>query len=114
MAISSPAFAGASYLDKTASPPVEAKGEGEVLTISAPTDSVYAGVSGDVVLEDKGRETPLTIRNQLGWEDTVVWSPFGDENMGYDSFVCVESAKASSPVVLGPSEYWTGAMDVVA
>ena len=57
---------------------------------------------------------PVTIRNQLGWEDTVVWSPFGDENMGYDSFVCVESAKASSPVVLGPSEYWTGAMDVVA
>lgn len=45
--------------------------------------------------------------------DTVVWNPYGDENMGYDSFVCVESAQASAPVVLAPSEYWTGAMEVI-
>jgi len=32
--------------------------------------------------------------------------------MGYDQFVCVESAQASAPVSLGPGESWTGAMDV--
>ena len=29
--------------------------------------------------------------NEAGWEDTVVWNPYGDEGMGYDNFVCVES-----------------------
>ena len=43
----------------------------------------------------------------------VVWRPYGDEGMGFDSFICVESAQASTPVVLAPGEYWTGAMDVV-
>lgn len=40
-------------------------------------------------------------------------NPYGDEGMGYDQFVCVESAQASAPVVLAPMEYWVGAMDVV-
>ena len=30
-----------------------------------------------------------------------------------DSFVCVEAAQASAPIVLAPGEYWVGAMDVV-
>ena len=58
------------------------------------------------------RKQPLTISNTLGWSDTVVWNPYGDEGMGFDSFVCVESAQASSPVILQPSEYWTGAMSI--
>ena len=66
-----------------------------------------------MVLADSGRKAPLTISNQLGWSDTVVWSPYGDEGMGFDSFICAESAQASTPVVLGPGDYWTGAMDVV-
>jgi len=111
--ISSPAFAGASYLDKTASPPTEKESASADITISSAVDSVYAGVSGDVQLADSGRSRPLTISNTLGWSDTVVWSPYGDEGMGFDSFVCVESAQAASPVVLAPKEYWTGAMDVV-
>lgn len=110
--ISSPAFDGASYLDKTASPPATKTSAGSDVTIAAETDSVYAGVSGDVQLVDSKRKQPLTIANTLGWSDTVVWNPYGDENMGYDSFVCVESAQASSPVVLQPNEYWTGAMTI--
>lgn len=31
--------------------------------------------------------------NNAGWEDTVLWNPFGDEGMGYNNFVCVESVK---------------------
>lgn len=111
--VSSPAFAGATFLDKTLSPPADVSSASSEVTISKETDSVYAGVSGDVTLADSGRKAPLTISNSLGWSDTVVWNPFGDEGMGYDSFICVESAQASSYVPLAPSEYWTAAMDVV-
>jgi len=111
--IASPAFAGASFLDKTVNPPATKASSGSDIMITSPVDSVYGGVSGDVQLVDSARPRPLTIANPLGWSDTVVWNPYGDENMGYDSFVCVESAQASSPVVLAPGEYWTGAMDVV-
>jgi len=111
--ISSPAFAGATFLDKTKSPPAETASTSSDVTISKEVDSVYAGVSGDVQLVDSKRSRPLTISNVLGWSDTVVWSPYGDENMGFDSFVCVESAQASSSVNLAPNEYWTAAANVV-
>jgi len=111
--ISSPDFAGAKFLDKTLSPPAETPCASSEITISKETDSVYAGVSGDVLLADSKRARPLTIRNALGWSDTVIWNPYGDKGMGFDSFVCVESAQASTPVALAPGEYWTGAMDVV-
>jgi hypothetical protein len=31
--------------------------------------------------------------NTAGYEDTVLWNPYGDEGMGFDNFVCVESVK---------------------
>ena len=37
---------------------------------------------------------------------------YGNEDMGYKNFVCVESAQAASAVPLKPGEYWTGAMEV--
>lgn len=111
--ISSDAFKGATFLDKTASPPTEVKSDSSDVIITKETDSVYAGVSGDVQLVDKTRARPLTISNTIGWSDTVVWNPYGDTGMGFDQFVCVESAQASAPVTLGPNEYWTAAMDVV-
>jgi len=111
--ISSPAFDGAKFLDKTQSPPAETTSKGADVAITKEVDSVYAGVSGDVQLVDSKRSKPLTISNVCGWSDTVVWNPYGDEGMGYDSFVCVESAQASAPVVLQPNEYWTGAANVV-
>ena len=220
--VSSPAFNGATFLDKMQSPPADVKSSSDVITfkvtfphfpISLPhisphlsslrpahtfpharplelsacqteTDSVYAGVSGDVVLADSKKS--LTIQNSmhthththththslpaldtksaplfelpacvepppsmhcyrascaasahlassrrhlspihrpclrvlslciaLGWSDTVLWSPYGSEAMGYKNFVCVESAQAATSVSLGPGEYWTGAMNVV-
>lgn len=111
--ISSPAFAGASYLDKMLDPPAQTTSAEASMTITKEVDSVFADVSGDVMLEDSKRARPLTISSQLGWSDTVLWNPYGSEAMGYDSFVCVESAQASAPVVLQPQEYWVGAMDVV-
>lgn len=35
----------------------------------------------------------LAVVNTAGWEDTVLWNPFGDEGMGFNNFVCVESVK---------------------
>ena len=35
----------------------------------------------------------LTVDNTAGWEDTVLWNPYGNEGMGYNNFVCVESVK---------------------
>ena len=113
MKISSPAFKGASFLDKMQNPPADATSASDSFGITQETDSVYQGVSGDISLADSGRKGPLTISNKLGWSDTVIWNPYGNEGMGFDQFVCVESAQASTPVVLQPMEYWTGAMDVV-
>lgn len=41
----------------------------------------------------------LTVQNTAGWEDTVLWNPYGNEGMGYNNFVCVESVKVSNPLV---------------
>ena len=35
----------------------------------------------------------LTVSNTAGYEDTVLWNPYGNEGMGYNNFVCVESVK---------------------
>jgi glucose-6-phosphate 1-epimerase len=57
-------------------------------------DSCYEGVSGKVVFVDEVKpEQSVTIANLKGWEDTVLWSPYGNEGMGYKNFACVESVK---------------------
>ena len=35
----------------------------------------------------------LSILNTAGYEDTVIWNPYGNEGMGFNNFVCVESVK---------------------
>ena len=40
--------------------------------------------------------TQLAVLNTEGYEDTVVWNPYGNEGMGFNNFVCVESVKVSS------------------
>ena len=37
----------------------------------------------DCVLKDSGKKKALKIKNGGGWKDTVVWSPYGNEGMGY-------------------------------
>ena len=81
------------------------------LIISSETDSVYEGVGGEVVLKDSGKASALSIKS-AGWADTVVWNPFGDEGMGFDSFVCVECAKALEPITVDAQKSWEGTMTV--
>ena len=82
--------------------------EREVLTIDEEYDRVYKGVN-DPVLVDNGRGTSLSVLNTAGWEDTVVWNPYGNEGMGFNNFVCVESVKFD-PVSLAGGASWEGVM----
>jgi len=86
--------------------------EREAITISEEYDRVYKGVN-DPVLNDKGTGMGLAVLNTEGYEDTVLWSPYGSEGMGYNTFVCVESVKFD-PVTLGGGESWSGKMSLKA
>lgn len=99
-------FEGKEFLNKMV-------GEGEMqtedrssITISEEYDRVYKGVN-DPVLKDTGSGKALNIVNEAGWEDTVLWNPYGDEGMGYNNFVCVESVKFD-PVTLDAGASWDG------
>lgn len=103
-------FEGKTYFDKLAS--VEKTAPSWDVTVSAPTDNVYRGVSGEIDVLDTGSGRLLTISSGGGWTDTVVWNPHGNEEMGFDSFVCVESARAMDPVKLRPFSEWVACMAV--
>mmetsp|Transcript_9729 Transcript_9729/g.17554 ORF Transcript_9729/g.17554 Transcript_9729/m.17554 type:complete len:301 (+) Transcript_9729:312-1214(+) len=83
----------------------------DVITIEEPYDRIYCGVN-DPVLKDGGRGKSLSILNTKGYVDTLIWNPYGNEEMGYKKFVCVESVKYD-PVALEGGKSWTGAMSLV-
>jgi len=105
-------FEGASYLNKMVDPPATSLGTSGTIEITEETDAVYQGVSGAVELLDTGADSKLTIKSE-GWADTVLWNPYGNEGMGFDSFVCIECAKALEPITVAPSAEWVGKMDVI-
>jgi glucose-6-phosphate 1-epimerase len=99
---------GKRFLNKMASPPQEQEESRDAITIAEEYDRVYYGLN-DPVLRDTGRQRQLRILNESGWKDTVLWNPFGNQGMGYDKFVCVESV-AYTPVTLKGGERWVGRM----
>jgi len=108
------AFKGSSFLDKMQDPPTTTKETRSVIKFDKEVDSVYEGVAGEVQFVDGVKpEQSVTIRNIKGWEDTVLWSPYGNEGMGYKKFACVESVKAAKPQKLAPGESWTSAVSFV-
>mmetsp|Transcript_29349 Transcript_29349/g.51409 ORF Transcript_29349/g.51409 Transcript_29349/m.51409 type:complete len:382 (-) Transcript_29349:330-1475(-) len=101
------AFKGATLLDRMVDPPATITEEREALTIDAKeTDRMYEGVSGTVEIVDEANDRTIVVDSQQGWDDTVLWSPYGNEGMGFKSFVCVESAKVKEPVVVKPGATW--------
>lgn len=105
-------FSNKEFLNKLAG-----DGEGEMqtedrssITITEEYDRVYKGVN-DPVLQDKGTGKTLSVVNTAGYEDTVIWNPYGNEDMGYNNFVCVESVKFD-PVTVAGGESWTGDMSL--
>lgn len=101
-------FEGKEFLNKMV-------GDGEMqtedrssITITEEYDRVYKGVN-DPVLKDSGSGKALNVMNQAGWEDTVIWNPYGNEGMGFNEFVCVESVKFD-PVTLDAGSSWEGVL----
>lgn len=102
-------FAGKEFLNKLVGDNGEMQVEDrEAITISEEYDRVYQGVN-DPVLNDAGTGKSLSVLNMAGWEDTVIWNPYGNEGMGYNNFVCVESVKFD-PVTLSSGSSWEGIM----
>jgi len=101
-------FEGASYLDKMKDPPATETEARPEITVGEEYDRVYLGVN-DPVLKDHGKNKQLKIHNRIGYKDTVIWNPYGNTAMGYDTFLCVESL-ALDPVHLEPGQGWIGEM----
>jgi glucose-6-phosphate 1-epimerase len=104
-------FAGKKFLNKMRKPAAEEVETRSELTVGEEYDRVYHGVN-DCVLKDAGKGRALQIVNDGGWKDTVVWSPYGNEGMGYKTFLCVESA-AVAPVTLKGGCTWTATLALV-
>lgn len=107
-------FKGSTYLDKLQDPAADVEESADSLVIKEAYDRVYKGVTGTVELEDSGKANKLAISASQGWTDTVLWSPYGDEGMGYNGFVCAEVACAVDPVTVEPGKSWFGKMALVA
>ena len=104
-------FGGKTYLDKMQDPPKDCVESRAAITVSEEYDRVYKG-SNDPVLKDSGKNKALTIDNKQGWKDTVLWSPYGNDGMGYKTFLCVESV-AFDPVALHAGDTWVGELSLV-
>ena len=101
-------FEGKEFLNKMVGEGEMQTEERSTITISEEYDRVYTGVN-DPVLVDSGKGKKLNVLNTAGWEDTVVWNPYGNEGMGFNEFVCVESVKFD-PVTLEGGASWVGDM----
>ena len=102
-------WAGKEFLNKLAGDGGEMQTEErDTITITEEYDRVYKGVN-DPVLKDSGTGKALAVLNTAGWEDTVLWNPYGNEGMGFNNFVCVESVKFD-PVTLESGASWEGDM----
>ena len=73
------------------------EGTSDTITISEPIDSMWSDCSAPITITDSGKGTRTKIL-RTGYTDTCVWSPFGDEKMGWDNYVCVEPVCASKRV----------------
>ena len=90
-------------------PNIPAKGSSNKMTNEPPNKCRVAIVGGGVI----GCSIAYHL-GKIGWEDTVVWNPYGNDTMGHRSFICVEAARAACPVELVPGEGWHAAMSLRA
>ena len=104
-------FEGKEFLNKMVGDGGEMQTEDRsAITITEEYDRVYKGVN-DPVLKDSGSGKALNVINEAGWEDTVIWNPYGNEGMGFNEFVCVESVKFD-PVTLLAGGSWEGVLNL--
>jgi glucose-6-phosphate 1-epimerase len=80
-------FAGKQMLNRLTE--TTSEGPSDTLTIAEPIDSMWSDCTDPIKIIDSGKNTVTTITRK-GYQDTCVWSPFGDEKMGWDNYICVE------------------------
>ncbi|KAK3242333.1 hypothetical protein CYMTET_47952 [Cymbomonas tetramitiformis] len=105
---------GKEYLDKVPDPnnPERKVEDRESVTFGhGLVDSVYLDTDPEALL-DVGTGCMVAIENTTGFTDHVVWNPHETMPACWQDFVCVESAKVGSPVILGPGEEWIGELSL--
>lgn len=86
-------FTGATAVDKVSG--TESKATSNDIKVDKFMDVLYKGVTGPITITDSGKKTKITME-QKGFADSCVWSPFGNEDMGYDKFICVEPVQSTA------------------
>jgi glucose-6-phosphate 1-epimerase len=105
-------FAGAEKIDKTIDPKKRTQATSNTIAITKFTEEAYMGVfPGTATISDPAKGN-ITIENDEGWADTIVWNPYGNEKMGAERFICVESLKLDE-VQLKAKSTWSATMSVV-
>mmetsp|Transcript_11725 Transcript_11725/g.18404 ORF Transcript_11725/g.18404 Transcript_11725/m.18404 type:complete len:368 (+) Transcript_11725:127-1230(+) len=102
-------FEGKKYLDKTCDPPEMKDAEGTV-TIDSFTEKVFQDVAGRVEIQDGPKS--VVIKSSSEWKDLAIWNPYGEENMGYKNFVCVENGVIHEPVELEADGIWSARVTI--
>jgi len=99
-------------LNRKVDPPEQETYQEHDVRITAFTDDIYREVlPGTVTLHD-GIKSPLHIVSAGGWQDIVVWNPYENSALGYQSFVCIESV-ASRAITLQPAETWSASVTLI-
>ncbi|XP_042502683.1 putative glucose-6-phosphate 1-epimerase isoform X2 [Macadamia integrifolia] len=91
----------------------------DAITFDGEVDRVYLSTPTKIAIIDHEKKRTLVLRKE-GLPDAVVWNPwdkkakalpdFGDED--YKSMLCVDSVIVENPIVLKPSEEWTGRQEL--
>jgi len=90
------AFTGLKTVDRNSG--AEGVASSDEVVISAPVDVLYKDIKGPVSIIDTGKGTKTTV-TQSGYKDLVIWNPYGNEEQGFDKFVCVEPVQASAVTI---------------
>lgn len=93
--------------------------QADAITFDGEVDRVYLSTPSKIAVIDHEMKRTLELRKE-GFPDAGVWNPwsrkaksladFGDED--YVSMLCVDSAAVETPIVLKPSEEWTGRQEL--
>jgi glucose-6-phosphate 1-epimerase len=93
-------FLNSSTLDKLTG--LKGVADSNEIRVTRPITMLYNCVNGPITITDTCKQMELRIENK-GFPDIVVWSPYGDDVLGYDKFICVEAVQAS-PITIHPKE----------
>ncbi|XP_043723257.1 putative glucose-6-phosphate 1-epimerase [Telopea speciosissima] len=93
--------------------------QADAITFDGEVDRVYLSTPKKIAIIDHEKKRTLVLRKE-GLPDAVVWNPwdkkakalpdFGDED--YKSMLCVDAVIVENPIVLKPSEEWTGRQEL--